>query len=124
MADKIKGITVEIGGDVTPLAKALNALNKDIGSTQSELKKVERLLKLDPGNTVLLAQKQELLSKAVADTEKKVEALKAAKAKADADMANGTEINEKQYRELEQMCIRDSCQSWQRTGLRDPPAGP
>ena len=105
MATRIKGITIEIGGDLSPLSKALGNLNKDIGSTQSELRKVERLLKLDPGNTILLEQKQELLTKAIADTENKVEALKAAKAKADADMANGTQINEKQYRELERQII-------------------
>lgn len=99
---KIKGITVELGGDVSGLDKALKTVNRSIGSTQSELKKVDRLLKLDPTNTELLKQKQDLLSQAVGDTTEKLEALKRAKAKADQDMANGTEVSEKQYRKLQQ----------------------
>lgn len=105
MAQHIKGITVEIGGDVSGLTKALKTLNKDINSTQSELQRVERLLKMDPQNVVLLEQKQELLAKAIQQTTTKVEALKAAKAKADKEMAAGTQINERQYRELERQII-------------------
>lgn len=101
MADRIKGITVEIGGDTKGLNKALSATNRTINNTQSELRQVERLLKLDPKNTELLKQKQDLLSKAVEDTGVKLEALKQAKGKADADMANGTQINEEQYRKLQ-----------------------
>ena len=99
---KTKGITVELGGDVSGLDKALKTVNRSIGSTQTELKKVDRLLKLDPTNTELLKQKQDLLSQAVGDTTEKLEALKRAKAKADQDMANGTEVSEKQYRKLQQ----------------------
>ena len=61
MANRIKGITVEIGGDTTKLSKALEGVNKDIKGTQTQLKDVQKLLKLDPGNTDLLAQKQKLL---------------------------------------------------------------
>ena len=61
MADRIKGITVEIGGDTTGLSKALSGVNKEIKSTQSQLKDVNKLLKLDPTNTTLLEQKQNLL---------------------------------------------------------------
>lgn len=100
MPEKIKGITVEIGGDTQGLKKALSSLNKDINSTQKELNQVNRLLKIDPGNTELLRQKQELLTKSIQDTETKIEALRAAKNKADADMANGTQVNEEQYRQL------------------------
>lgn len=100
MPEKIKGITVEIGGDTQGLKKALSSLNKDINSTQKELNQVNRLLKIDPGNTELLRQKQELLAKSIQDTETKIEALRAAKDKADADMANGTQVNEEQYRQL------------------------
>lgn len=100
MPEKIKGITVEIGGDTQGLKKALSSLNKDINSTQKELNQVNRLLKIDPGNTELLRQKQELLTKSIQDTETKIEALRAAKDKADADMANGTQVNEEQYRQL------------------------
>lgn len=55
---RIKGITVEIGGDTTKLQSALKGVNSEITNTQSQLKDVEKLLKLDPGNTELLAQKQ------------------------------------------------------------------
>ena len=65
MAGRIEGITVEIGGDVTKLNDALRSVNKQINSTQSALKDVERLLKMDPSNTVLLEQKQQLLAQAV-----------------------------------------------------------
>ena len=54
MADRIRGITVAIGGDTTGLSKALSGINKDIKNTQSQLKDVEKLLKLDPSNTELL----------------------------------------------------------------------
>ena len=65
MASRIKGITIEIGGDTKGLDQALSGVNKQIKTTQSELRDVERLLKLDPTNTELLRQKQQLLAKAV-----------------------------------------------------------
>ena len=68
MASRIKGITVEIGGDTTGLEKALKQVNATIKTTQSELKDVERLLKLDPVNTQLLAQKQKDLKEAICHT--------------------------------------------------------
>ena len=82
MSDWIKGITVEIGGDTTNLSKSLESVNKSIRSTQSELRDVSTLLKLDPGNTELLKQKQEYLNTAIGETETKLkkekEALQAA----------------------------------------------
>ena len=69
MANRIKGITVEIGGDTTGLDKALKSVNSSITKTRSALNDVNRLLKLDPSNTVLVAQKQELLAQAVSQTE-------------------------------------------------------
>lgn len=71
-ANRIKGITIEIGGDTTKLDKALSGVNKSLRNTQSALKDVDKLLKLDPGNTTLLQQKQELLARAVSDTEEKL----------------------------------------------------
>ena len=50
MASRIQGITVEIGGDTTKLSKALESVNKSIKGTQSGLKDVNKLLKLDPSN--------------------------------------------------------------------------
>ena len=78
MDSRIKGITIEIGGDTSGLDKALKGTNKEIASTQSELRDVERLLKLDPTNTILLKQKQELLAKSVNDTGDKLKTLKIA----------------------------------------------
>lgn len=78
MADRIKGITVVLGGDTTGLNKALAGTNKEIKSTQSQLKDVERLLKLDPKNTQLLEQRQRLLADVVGETKTKLEALKRA----------------------------------------------
>ena len=72
MADRIKGITVEIGGDTTGLSKALSGVNKEIKSTQTQLKDVNKLLKLDPTNTTLLQQKQQLLKTAISETKDKL----------------------------------------------------
>ena len=76
MANRIMGITVEIGGDTTKLQTALKSVNGQIKSTQQQLKDVDKLLKLDPGNTELLAQKQKLLADAVGETKEKLSTLK------------------------------------------------
>lgn len=76
MAYRIKGITVEIGGDTTGLDKALKGLNTNIRNTQLALKDINRLLKLDPTNAELRAQKQKLLQSAVKETSDKLTALK------------------------------------------------
>lgn len=78
MGNRIKGITVEIGGDTTGLDKALRGVNSSITKTQSALNDVNKLLKLDPSNTVLVTQKQQLLSQAVSQTSDKLEALESA----------------------------------------------
>ena len=62
MANRIMGITVEIGGDTDKLQIAIKCVNGQIKSTQQRLKDVDKLLKLDQGNTELLAQKQKLLA--------------------------------------------------------------
>ncbi|MGO5292880.1 phage tail tape measure protein [Bilifractor sp. LCP19S3_H10] len=72
MADRIKGITVEIGGDTTKLSDALKGVNKSIRQTQDQLRDVNKLLKLDPGNADLLVQKQKYLSEAISDTKEKL----------------------------------------------------
>ena len=77
MANKtIKGITIEINGDVSKLDRALGQVDKDLSTTQKNLKEVERLLKLDPKNVELLDQKQRLLAQNVELTSKKYETLK------------------------------------------------
>lgn len=75
MGNRVKGIVIEIGGDTTGLDKALQGTNKVINSTQSELKDVNRLLKMDPNNTKLLEQKQRLLARAVEETGNKLATL-------------------------------------------------
>ena len=72
MAGNIKGITIEIGGNTTPLQKALSGVNKSIKDTQKQLKEVDKLLKVNPKNVELLRQKQELLNKAVSETKEKL----------------------------------------------------
>lgn len=73
---KIRGITIQLDGDTSGLTKSLQGANKEIKSTQNQLKDVEKLLKLDPKNTELLRQKQELLGKAIGETKGKLETLK------------------------------------------------
>lgn len=96
----IKGITIEIGSDTKKFKSGLAELNKSSKDLQNELKYVNQALKHDPKNTELLRQKQELLTKSVSETKSKLEALKAAKEKADKDMASGTEVNQEEYRRL------------------------
>lgn len=101
---RIKGITIEIGGDTTKLQTALKGVNKEIRNTQSQLKDVEKLLKLDPGNMELLAQKQKLLGQAVSETKGKLETLKTAAEQANAALAN-EEISQGQYDALQREII-------------------
>lgn len=100
MADRVKGITVVLGGDTTGLSKALSGVNKDIGNTQKQLKDVERLLKLDPTNTQLLEQKQRLLGDAIGETKEKLDALKEAEKQVQSQFQRG-EVSRQQYDALE-----------------------
>lgn len=96
MGNRIKGITVEIGGDTTGLDKALRGVNSSITKTQSALNDVNKLLKLDPSNTVLVAQKQQLLSQAVSQTSDKLEALESAQEQVTAAFQRG-DIGQDKY---------------------------
>ena len=96
MGNRIKGITVEIGGDTTGLDKALRGVNSSITKTQSALNDVNKLLKLDPSNTVLVAQKQQLLSQAVSQTSDKLEALESAQEQVTAAFQKG-DIGQEKY---------------------------
>lgn len=96
MGNRIKGITVEIGGDTTGLDKALRSVNSSITKTQSALNDVNKLLKLDPSNTVLVAQKQQLLSQAVSQTSDKLEALESAQEQVTAAFQRG-DIGQDKY---------------------------
>ena len=102
--NRIKGITVEIGGDTTKLQTALKGVNTEIRNTQSQLRDVEKLLKLDPGNTELIAQKHRLLAQAVSETREKLETLKTAQQQADEALRNGT-ISQDQYDALQREIV-------------------
>ena len=105
MASNIKGITVEIGGDTGPLDKALRGVNQTSRDLQGELRQVERALKMDPGNTVLLEQKQKLLADSVQNTKGKLDSLKEAQRQVAAQFANG-QIGEDQYRAFQREVIK------------------
>ena len=100
----IKGLTVTIDGDTTGLSKALQNVNKEIKDTQAQLKDVDKLLKLDPGNTELLSQKQRLLGDAIGETKTKLETLKTASEQANVALANG-EISQEQFDALQREII-------------------
>ncbi len=97
MAGRIKGITIEIGGNIQPLQNALKDVNKQSDALAKELKDVERLLKFDPGNVEALAQKQQLLTQQIENTTQKLDKLKAAEQQVQAQFQNG-KISEEQYR--------------------------
>ena len=102
---RIKGITIEIDGDTTKLGKALGKLNKEIKNSQSTLKDIDKLLKLDPGNTDLLQQKYRVLGTSVDDTKQKLQSLKEAQEKIDRAIAGGKEVNQDQYDALQREII-------------------
>lgn len=101
MAGNIKGITIEINGDTTKLDKALRDVNKETRTVQRQLSEVERALKMDPGNSDLIAQKQRLLGEEIQSTQSKLSMLKQADEKVAQDMANGTEGAAEKHNELQ-----------------------
>lgn len=105
MAKSLKGITIDIGGNTEPLEKSLSSVNKTSRSLQVELRQVEKLLKLDPTNTELLVQKQNLLADSISSTSEKLDALKAAEAQVQVQFERG-EIAEEQYREFQREIIK------------------
>lgn len=100
MAKKIKGITIKFGADTTALSKALKSAEDTSKSLGSELSSVNKLLKFDPKNTQLLAQKQELLSKQVENTKEKLKALKQAQGEVEKKFKSG-DIGAEEYREFQ-----------------------
>lgn len=97
---RIKGITVEIGGDATKLGKALESVNKQSKDLASELKGINTLLKLDPTNTTLLAQKQRVLAESIEKTKEKLNTLKSTQEQVQAQFEKG-DITEEQYRDFQ-----------------------
>lgn len=100
--NRIRGITIEFGGDTTKLDKALSGVNKELNSIDKDLKDVNKLLKLDPKNTELLAQKQKLLAKAVDDSSQKLKTLR----DAEKQLKNsGVDENSEQFMKLRREII-------------------
>ena len=102
--NQIKGLTVEIGGDTTQLGKALESVNKKSSDLSSELGEINRLLKFDPDNADLLAQKQKVLADAVTNTSEKLEKLKEAERQVQRQFERG-EVSEEQVRALRREII-------------------
>lgn len=96
----LKGITVEIGGDTTKLGDAILKARKSASNLSGELRGVESLLKLDPTNTVLLAQKQDILAESIAGAKDKLKMLIAAQESMSNQLADG-KISPEQYRDFE-----------------------
>ena len=103
--NKIKGLTVEIGGDTTKLGKALEAVEKKTRDMTSELSEIDRLLKFNPGNTDLLAQKQKVLGGILENTAEKLEKLKQAEAQVQRQFERG-EATEEQVRALRREIVQ------------------
>lgn len=101
----IKGLTIQINGETTALNKALGEVNSTSKNLQTELKQVEKLLKLDPTNTELLVQKEKLLADAVENAKAKLDTLKTAAEQAAVQLANG-DIGEDQFRALQREVIK------------------
>lgn len=102
MANKIRGIAIEISGDTSKLVKSLKDVDNSVKSTQKQLKDVDRLLKLDPKNTELLKQKQQLLAKQVEQTKNKIQELNKVQKEMD---AQGVDKNSEQYQALQREII-------------------
>ena len=105
----IKGITVQIGSDTTGLQAALKDVNQHSREIASELRQVERLLKFNPHDTELLAQKQQLLSEQVDNTRKKLDTLKTAQEQVNEQLKKG-EISEEQHRAFQRELIKTESQ--------------
>ena len=103
-SSRIKGIAADLDCDTTKLQSALKGVNSEIKNTQAQLKDVNKLLKLDPGNTELLAQKHKLLGDAVSETKEKLETLKTAAEQANTALAN-CDISQEQYDALQREIV-------------------
>ena len=104
MANRIKGISIEIDGNTTKLNKALESVNKTIRTTQSQLRDTQKLLKLDPTNTTLLTQRQQQLNEAISATKEKLQTLRTAAKQANDALAKG-DISKEQYDALQREII-------------------
>lgn len=105
MADSLKGITVEIGGDTLKLQDALKDANSSSKNLQGELKQVERLLKFDPGNVDLLAQREEILNQQITQTQNKLQTLRSVYSQVQGQFERG-ELGADQWRRFQREVIQ------------------
>lgn len=106
MANKaLKGLTIKIGGDTSELLDSLNDVEKKGASLSKELGEINKLLKMDPSNTQLLAQKQKVLADSVDNTRKKLDTLKEAEKQVQAQFERG-EVSEEQVRALQREIVK------------------
>src|SRR3954451_8827186 len=96
----LKGITVEIGGDTVGLQKALEDVNQQSRSLYGELKQVDRMLQLDPGNVTLLAQRQTILNQQVETTREKLTQLRSVYGQVEAQFNRG-DLGAEQWRRFQ-----------------------
>ncbi len=104
MADRIKGITVEIGGDTTDLSASLRGINNESKSIGKELSDVQRLLKFNPDNVELLEQRQQLLNRQIENTSQRLEHLRSVEHQVQQQFERG-DIGEQQFRAFQREII-------------------
>ena len=108
MASKnIQGINIELGGDTTGLTDAIKGVEREATKLQSELREIDKGLKLDPGNMDLLAQKSVVLAKEIAAVSEKLNILKNSQEQVNAQFAAG-QITEEQYRAFGREIVKTS----------------
>ena len=105
--NKLSGITISIGGDTTDLSKALKEPDKEASDLQYKLSVIEKTLKMDPGNTDIIAQKFRLLGQAIENTEKRLDILKTSQQQF---ISSGGDVDSSQYIELQRQIVRTSQQ--------------
>lgn len=107
MSDTYKGLTVKIGADTSSLSSALRKARSEVSGISSELRKVQKALKLDPGNTRLLAQQQEDYKRQISATTKELDLLMQAEKKLQHEMSAdfigpvNAEAQQEQWRKLQ-----------------------
>lgn len=102
MAVQRRGITIEFDANTTKLDQAIKNINKNISSTDTELRKVNKALKFNPSSVDLWKQKQQLLTQKIQDTQAKLDRLKEKQRQFD---ANGVDKNSEAYRKLQREII-------------------
>lgn len=102
----LRGLTIEIGGDTSNLASALRDVDSELSNLQTNLRTVNSALRLDPGNVDALAQRQSLLTEAVAETTRRLDTLREAQRQVDRQIADGVDVDQRAYRNLQSEIIR------------------